>query len=127
MPKAIGIVFALIFGGIGVTVLIFMWGAPFDDFHSPPLFFRIFASFIAIGFVAFAAGMIHAVARGDTFVKNHPNDVERISSAPDRPAPGRYACPHCAAPLSKDAEVSPLGDTKCPHCGAWYNIHGRKA
>ncbi len=42
---------AIIPFGIGMTVLIFLWSAPFGEFGSPPLFFRVFGSFIALAFV----------------------------------------------------------------------------
>ena len=41
-------VFGLVFGGIGLTVLGYLWLTPFNQFDSPPLFFRIVGSFIAI-------------------------------------------------------------------------------
>ena len=41
--------------GIGLTVLGGLWLAPFGEFHSPPLFFRIFGSIIALAFVTFGA------------------------------------------------------------------------
>ena len=40
--RFIGAVFGLVFFGIGLTVIGFLWGAPFGEFGSPPLVFRIF-------------------------------------------------------------------------------------
>ena len=55
--KFLGGVFGLIFAGIGLTVIVFLWGALRDGFGSPPLFFRVFGTFIALAFVAFGGTM----------------------------------------------------------------------
>jgi len=44
--------------GIGITVIAFLWGAPFGEFGSPPLFFRFFGSFIAPAFVMVGVGIL---------------------------------------------------------------------
>jgi hypothetical protein len=122
--KFLGAVVGFVFAGIGVTVLVFMWGAPSGEFGSPPLFFRIFASFIAIAFVGFGGTIGVTALRGGG----------GISAVPRRPAPpstgpapvgraGGYQCPHCGAPLGDRADVSPSGDVKCPFCGRWFNVN----
>lgn len=62
--RFIGGVFGLVFAGIGLTVIIFLWGAPFGEFGSPPVIFRIFGSFIAIAFVAMGGGAAFAAITG---------------------------------------------------------------
>jgi DNA-directed RNA polymerase subunit RPC12/RpoP len=119
--RFVGAVMGFVFAGIGLTVLVFMWGAPFDEFGSPPLFFRIFASFIAIAFVGMGGTMGVSALRGG-FAK--PGETLRRAS-PDAPpaAPAGYKCPNCGAPLGEQADVSPSGDVKCTFCGRWFNVH----
>jgi DNA-directed RNA polymerase subunit RPC12/RpoP len=126
--RFVGGVFGFVFAGIGVTVLVFMWRAPFDDFHSPPLFFRVFASFIAIAFVAIGGGIGFAAIRGGKGGGDTPvaPGVAASSTPPSTTAPSTaasYRCPHCSAPLGDRADVSPSGDVKCTFCGRWFNIH----
>lgn len=135
MPKAVAFFLAFIFGGVGLTVLIFLWGAPRHEFGSPPFVFRVFGSFIALGFVGFAVGAIATALRGRAMLRNLGNPMQGPSGLTEGPGanpaspaiPPGYGCPRCSAPLRQDAEVSPLGDVKCPHCGNWFNIHGRTA
>jgi DNA-directed RNA polymerase subunit RPC12/RpoP len=130
-PRAVRFIFALfgfIFAGIGLTVIIFIWSEPFGGFGSPPLFFRIFGSFIAVAFIGFGAAMAISAIIGNK--EPLAPSIPAASVAPHAPAstahlPGRYACSRCAAPLADNAQVSPLGDARCPHCGSWFNIHGR--
>ncbi len=49
--KVVTILGSLIPLGISLTVLAFVWTSPFRGFGSLPLFFRIFMSIIALGFV----------------------------------------------------------------------------
>ncbi len=110
--------------GIGLTVLGFLWGTPFNEFHSPPLFFRIFGSFIALAFVMAGGAMVFG---------KHPaqGKLDRLRSRMRRDDPGQqaggtsvgYVCTHCGAPLGTGADVSPHGDVKCEHCGKWFNVH----
>ncbi|HWL08467.1 MAG TPA: hypothetical protein VNQ76_08685 [Planctomicrobium sp.] len=125
--------FARLFGivpfGIGVTALCFLWMSPWDEFGSPPLFFRVFASFIALGFVLFglAAFFLKLPSHQNFFDKENFRDGFSRNRK-DRfipPAREGYICLHCNAPLGRHADVSPLGDVKCGHCGKWFNIHGR--
>jgi len=121
--RFLGALVGFVFAGIGVTVLVFMWGAPFDEFGSPPLFFRIFASLIAIVFVGFGGTMGIASLRGSAGVSEVPR-APLSTSGPSPAAPaGGYKCPNCGAPLGENADVSPSGDVKCPFCGRWFNIH----
>lgn len=122
--------FARAFGivplGIGLTVIGFLWGTPFNSFHSPPLFFRIFGSFIALAFVMTGGAIL--------FGKHSPRDqLDQLGrrshgvSPPGQRPPinpaGGYSCTNCGAPLGKGADVSPHGDVKCDHCGKWFNVH----
>jgi hypothetical protein len=118
--------------GIGITVIAFLWGAPFGEFGSPPLFFRFFGSFIALAFVMVGAGILFGATTkarsrifdrlGDAARRQQGRDHEEDDS-PARPS-GRYTCPHCGAPLADGADVSPHGDVKCTYCTSWFNIHG---
>jgi hypothetical protein len=124
-------VFGFVFGGIGLTVLIFLWAAPVDDFGSPPLVFRVFGSFIAIAFVAFGGAMLYGALSGRGMVARRTlaNGATTFGQAPAPSGPaapaGGYQCPNCGAPLSDDADVSPMGDVKCAFCKTWFNIHQR--
>ena len=118
--------FGLIFGGIGLTVIAFLWGSSWNEFGSPPLFFRVFGSLIAMAFVVFGgAAVFGAFTAGN--VLSAMNDRQETSQEDDRQAasaPG-YICPQCSAPLSGNAEVSPHGDVKCGYCQCWFNVHGK--
>jgi len=118
--------------GIGITVIAFLWGAPFGEFGSPPLFFRVFGSFIALAFVMVGAGILFGgamKARSRIFdrladaARRQPQQDREEDHTSDRPS-GRYTCPRCGAPLADGADVSPHGDVKCAYCTSWFNIHG---
>lgn len=110
-----------------MTVLVFLWGAPFGEFGSPPLFFRIFGSFIALAFVAMGG----TVCLGSILGKGlGPGQIPRdaLPTADDSPPPvseSGYRCPHCGAPLGDGIDISPHGDAKCGYCNCWFNIHGK--
>ena len=114
--RVLFIVFGCIFGGIGIAVLVYMWTA--SGWGAPPMFFRVVASFIAVAFVAFGATMVYSFVRARRMAPTSPLET----GAPQTTSAG-YTCRHCGATLGKDAEVSPLGDVKCPFCGRWFNIH----
>lgn len=114
--------------GIGLSVLGFLWGSPWDDFHSPPLFFRIFGSFVALPFVLIGGRLVFG---------NLVSPVERLKALQDQlreagltetsstggpPQPGKLKCPNCGSSPGQ-TEVSPHGDVKCDHCSRWYNVH----
>ena len=119
--------------GIGLTVLAFLWGSPFGAFGSPPLFFRVFGSFIALAFVLVGAGILFGKMTTahrrtlDQFTvaarqqRGEDNEEGEATNA----ATSRYACPRCGAPLADGADVSPHGDVKCTYCASWFNVHGR--
>lgn len=123
-------IFGLVFAGIGVAVIIFVWG--FDD-HAP-VFFRIMATFISIAFIAMGGGIAFAAISG-RLIPNPAAGARQMradllsqqgttTQQPSRPvASVAYQCPSCAAPLAKDADVSPSGDVKCKFCNRWFNIH----
>ena len=121
--RFVGAVMGFVFAGIGVTVLVFLWGTPADSFGAPPLFFRIFGSFIAIAFVGVGGTIGVTALRGSKALS--PAGSTRNAGA-DAAAVGRsagYKCPHCGAPLGEKADVSPSGDVKCTFCGRWFNVH----
>ncbi len=116
-------IFGFAFFGIGLTVLGFLWLTPFDRFDSPPIFFRIAGSFIAICFVGFGGTMAWSAISGK--LTPAMPDVVALSNQSKGSAPGSYICPHCGAPLQTRADVSPSGDVKCTFCNAWFNVHQR--
>ncbi|WP_237228990.1 hypothetical protein [Rubinisphaera sp. JC750] len=125
-PRIIAGAFGLAFGGIGLSVLIGMWVAPFGAFHSPPLFFRVFASFIAIPFVAVGFGGLYGAITGMplTGMQNRFQHTSTLDTSGTRSSrsPMQTDCPRCAAPIG-DAEISPSGDVKCVHCNNWFNVN----
>lgn len=129
--RFIGAVFGLVFFGIGLTVIIFMWSS-FDEFDSPPLFFRIFASFIALAFVAMGGTLAYGSIFKGGMMGQMSDLVDESIRRQETGAEGQqatatvgYVCPNCGAALGEKADVSPLGDVKCPFCGTWFNIHRR--
>lgn len=122
-------VFGLVFGGVGVTVIAFLWGSPWNEFGSPPLIFRVVGSFIALAFVAFGGTAVFgAFSAAEVFSgpRSLQNDANQSQGGEDGSALGlSYTCPHCSAPLSNKADVSPHGDVKCSFCNCWFNTHGR--
>ena len=126
-PRFLGVVFGLVFAGIGLTVLGFMWFTPRHEFGAPPLFFRVFASFIAIPFVAIGGTLAYKSITGKSLPVRLPQPTAHTHGTdPTQPAPpagAAYRCPRCGAPLGKEADVSPSGDAKCAFCNTWFNIH----
>ena len=103
------------FAGIGLTVIIGLWSA--HGFGEPPLFFKMFGSFIAIAFVAVGATFFLAAFKGQ------PLPVETENTQPSDATPGGdfgYKCPACGARLGEAADVSPKGDVKCGYCKQWF-------
>jgi hypothetical protein len=123
MSSFVGLIFGLVFTAIGISVIVFVWSD--DGFGGPPLFFRVFASLIAICFVAMggavAYGSARALAGGTAYTSSLPKSNQSSPAAADVPL--GYTCPACGAPLAEEADVSPQGDVKCAHCGRWFNIH----
>jgi len=115
-PRFLGAVFGFVFGGIGLTVLGFLWGT--RGFGEPPLFFKLFGSFIALAFVAMGGTLFFGAIKG----RPAPTGTA-VTQPPAEPGTG-YACPACGARLGEDADVSPQGDVKCGYCRKWFNIHG---
>ncbi len=125
--------FGIIPFGIGITVLCFLWFSD-DGFGSPPLFFRIFGSFIALAFVLFG---VAAFSAGSLFNRDRMQslsqslrDAQRMSAESAGPSTtshstgkANYSCPNCGADLGDGSEVSPSGDVKCDYCKRWFNIH----
>ena len=116
--RLLGIVFGIVFGGIGLTVIGFLWGE--RGFGEPPLFFKLFGSFIALAFVAVGGTFFMAAVKG-----RMPQTGNAIRPSADvTPSDGAgYKCPACGARLGETADVSPKGDVKCGYCKQWFNIH----
>lgn len=128
----LGIVFGLVFFGIGISVIAFVWTE--SGFGAPPLFFRIFTTLIAIPFVAvggLAAYSSIQVLRGSLAgtdqIATLLHNTRQTKTPDDQPIASEsrvsYVCPACGAPVAQGADVSPHGDVKCPHYGGWFNVH----
>ncbi len=117
--KFVGAIVGCVFAGIGITILGFLWSQPFGGFGSPPLFFRIFGSLIAIPFIAIGSFTAYsAITSKGMLPKSNLMD-----STPVNTKQGTYTCSKCNAPLSDNIDVSPHGDVKCGYCNSWFNIH----
>lgn len=118
--------------GIGLTVLGGIWFSDFGPFGGPPLFFKFFISFIAIAFILqglstlTVADMMTSGSLHDLLTKQL-NSNFKPQNEPEAKKTGQYECSNCNAPLVNQADVSPLGDVRCKHCGKWFNIHGRNS
>jgi hypothetical protein len=113
-PPLFMLLFFSIFGFIGIALLVFLWGSG-EGFGSPPLFAKVFGSFIALGFMAMGFGVpLTAIKKSKELVSG--TDFKREGEG------GGYKCPNCGANV-QDADVSPSGDLKCPYCKGWWNIH----
>ncbi|TWT43514.1 hypothetical protein KOR42_44550 [Thalassoglobus neptunius] len=121
--------------GIGFTVLVFVWSQPFNGFGDIPVFFRLFASFVALGFIlqgaALLSGQFTDPNKLKAMLERMRPDVPKNSTTDEETPKSNtelsYSCSNCGAALSPKAEVSPHGDTKCDHCGKWFNIYNRQA
>lgn len=115
--------------GIGLTVLFFVWTGGMGD---PPLFFKVIASFVALGFVM--TGAVFFIGPG--LLKGHHSRLldqaqdmaeslgeQQKSAGDDGPPQVSYSCPNCGSDIGEKAEVSPSGDVKCEYCKRWFNIH----
>ena len=113
--------------GIGLSVWGFLWFSPWNDFGSPPLFFRVFGSFVALPFVLIGSGILFGRATSTAEQLKtlrdelRETDLAETASTP-LPQPGKLKCPNCGSSPGT-AEVSPHGDLKCDHCSRWYNVH----
>ena len=114
-------VFGLVFLGIGLTVILWLWLSPFGEFGSPPLVFRIFGSFIAVAFVAMGGGIAYAALTGKLRAPHQRERHDQFTSGMDGDV--GFRCPNCGAGLGDDSEVSPHGDVMCQYCNSWFNIH----
>lgn len=109
--------------GVGLTLLAFVWGS------GAPLFFCVFASFVALGFILTGAKLISGGVHDPRRLRQMAEQLQSqlLDPAEQEPSgpPGSidYRCDACGAPLSSDADVSPHGDVKCAHCNRWFNIH----
>ena len=119
--RFVGAVFGIAFFGIGLTVIIALWGGGMGD---PPVFFKLFGSFIALVFVAMGGAMAFgAITGGGIMAAKTSEAATTTPMSPD--APAGYTCPHCGGGLDRNADVSPMGDVKCSFCGRWFNVHGK--
>jgi hypothetical protein len=127
-PKLMLALFFAIFPfGVGLALLVFLWSGGHDEFGAPPLFFRVMGSLIALAFVGFGATLIY----GTLAMRGPASFAARAASLASQAAKGASAhslardCPRCGAPLADAADVSESGDTKCQHCGSWFNVRGK--
>jgi len=112
--------FMSIFGMIGITVLVSLWAAPFGDFGSPPLIFRLVGSFIALAFIAFGVFGVYGAIAGKAPTPD--TSTRAPGGSGDATANDQLACPKCGASVGADTEISPSGDVKCPYCSSWFNV-----
>lgn len=130
VSRVIPMLFGLIFAAIGVTVIVSLWSR---DGDFPPLVFRMVGSLISLAFVVMGGGlaisaMVGKVSQSGKASRGAPGSRgARAVRRTDRADLGvGYTCSHCGAPLAREADVSPLGDVRCSHCGGWFNIHRRQ-
>jgi hypothetical protein len=120
-------VFGVVFGGVGICLLFLMWGGE-ADFTPVPM--RMFGSLIALAFVAFGGVMVFSVFKSNAMGSIELPDVSDASPGaplpPPSSSPAGYVCPRCGAALGTKADVSPMGDVKCPFCAQWFNVHRRE-
>jgi len=127
--RFVGAVFGIAFLGAGLTVIIALWSGGMGD---PPVFFKLFGSFIALVFVAMGGAMAFGAIIGGGILSQSETPAATMTStttATTTPtssvAPAAYTCPHCGGGLDRGADVSPMGDVKCSFCGRWFNVHGK--
>ena len=116
-------IFGLVFGGAGVCMLGLIWGSE-SDFV--PMFAKLFGSLLACAFVAFGGFMVFSAFASDKLAApsiSMPTSNDPRSPLPPVASAGSYVCPNCGAALGEKADVSPMGDVKCAHCGRWFNVH----
>lgn len=116
--------------GIGLTVLWSLWFGDFGPLGGPPLFFRLFGSFVALGFVMTGATFLFGrMIDPSASLLEAMRELERHRSESSSAAAGTpgtaFSCPNCGSSLGDEVDVSPNGDVKCEHCRRWFNIHRR--
>ena len=110
--------------GVGTTVLWFMWIGSDNGFGAPPVFFKVFASFIALGFIGFGLVPLLAMRALRGGVGDLSDTLRGLSENQSNSGRAKnYICPHCSAPLEDPAAVPPSGDVQCSFCHGWFNIN----
>src|SRR5687767_5007230 len=89
--RFVGAVFGLAFAGIGLTVIISLW---FGGMGDPPVFFKLFGSFIALVFVAMGGAMAFSAITGRGLMAQ-PGAAGTTTTASSPAAARAYTCPHC--------------------------------
>ncbi len=117
------VIFMGIFMGAGLTVLVHVWSATQFGIQSIPVFFRLFASFIALAFVLIGLRGVIAALSGMSPHRGSAYRTDSKSAPRIRKRKTSYVCRHCGATLESGADVSPSGDVKCSYCDSWFNIH----
>jgi len=106
--------------GVGLSTLAFAWSSEFGGNMHVPVFFRLFFSFVALGFVLFGASILFAGSRfGRQSMVDRVLDLQQQMEdgmrargmAVPGDADGPTVCSNCGAPISAP------GVTSCPHCG----------
>ncbi|MDA3962676.1 MAG: hypothetical protein PF961_17970 [Planctomycetota bacterium] len=132
-----GIFIASIFGLIGLTMLVTLWGI--SGFGSPPLIFKLFGSFICLAFIGVSAFIAIGALRGPVLLRRAQQanrSAAQTQGTPAHRSPAGTAasapasndclgCPNCGAAVTSDDEISPSGDVKCRHCTSWFNVRAR--
>jgi DNA-directed RNA polymerase subunit RPC12/RpoP len=123
-------IFGLVFGGVGICVLGLIWSSE-SDFV--PLFAKLFGSLLACAFLAFGGFLAFtaftAFAGGKNGMMSPLSEAikarmkEGAAAVESSATAGSYVCASCGAALGEKADVSPMGDVKCTHCGRWFNVH----
>src|SRR5688500_10367584 len=95
--RFVGAVFGLAFAGIGLTVIISLW---FGGMGDPPVFFKLFGSFIALVFVAMGGAMAFSAITGRGLMAQEQQAGAATTTTPSTTAsspaaPRAYTCPHC--------------------------------
>jgi hypothetical protein len=128
--RFVGAVAGFFFFCVGIGMIIFLWSFSAGDFDAPPPFFRFVGTMMGLVFMAVGgtACVTSFTGKGMNSPQQRSYTVTERTPAGPTAAPQvgeNYVCPNCGGRLGAKADVSPLGDVKCPFCGSWFNIHGR--
>jgi uncharacterized protein YjeT (DUF2065 family) len=121
--------------GIGLTVLFFIWFGDVRPFGGAPLVFRVFASFVAMGFVL--TGLM--IFKAPSLLKSqHQNMLDRVrelskaaghdlvdsSATPDGRSQVNYSCPNCGARTLTSRRAA-MRSASTANVGSTFIVKGR--